>query len=114
PNFKDRSITTVDGVRIGLTGATYDDTPRTSSPEDLTFLPTVAATKDAAEALRREGADFVVAVVDASREQDYAIFETRPVDLVLRGHDPDLFIQFDARNALGASCHDPHHVTAIR
>ena len=68
PNFKDRSITTVDGVRIGLTGATYDDTPRTSSPEDLTFLPTVAATKDAAEALRREGADFVVAVVHASRE----------------------------------------------
>src|SRR5262249_1028880 len=35
PNFKDRSITTVDGVRIGLIGATYDDTPRTSSPEDL-------------------------------------------------------------------------------
>ena len=27
PNFKDRSITTIDGVRIGLTGATYDDTP---------------------------------------------------------------------------------------
>src|SRR5262249_27333281 len=32
PNFKDRSIVTVDGVRIGLVGATYDDTPRTSSP----------------------------------------------------------------------------------
>src|SRR5262249_46906828 len=83
PNFKDRSITTVDGVHIGLIGATYDDTPRTSSPEDLKFLPTVAATKDAAEALRREGADFVVAVVHASREQDYAIFDTRAVDLVL-------------------------------
>src|SRR5262249_48154912 len=62
PNFKDRSITIVDGVRIGLVGATYDDTPRTSSPEDLKFLPTVAATRDAAEALRREGADFVAAV----------------------------------------------------
>ena len=44
PNFKDRSITTIDGVRIGLTGATYDDTPRTSSPEVLKFLPTVATT----------------------------------------------------------------------
>ena len=42
PNFKDRAIVTFDGVRIGLTGATYDDTARASSPEDLKFLPTVA------------------------------------------------------------------------
>ena len=113
PNFKDRSITTIDGVRIGLTGATYDDTPRTSSPEDLKFLPTVATTKDAAEALRREGADFVVAVVHASRGQDYAIFETRAVDLVLSGHDHDLFIEFDGRNAMAESSYDAHYVTAI-
>ena len=113
PNFNDRSITTIDGVRIGLTGATYDDTPRTSSPEDLKFLPTVATTKDAAEALRREGADFVVAVVHASRQQDYAIFETRAVDLVLSGHDHDLFIEFDGRNAMAESSYDAHYVTAI-
>ncbi len=113
PNFKDRSITTVDGVRIGLTGATYDETPRTSSPEDLTFLPTVATTKEAAETLRREGADFVVAVVHASREQDYAIFESRAVDLVLSGHDHDLFIEFDGRNAMVESSYDAHYVTAI-
>ncbi len=113
PNFKDRSITTVDSVRIGLTGATYDETPRTSSPEDLTFLPTVATTKEAAETLRREGADFVVAVVHASREQDYAIFESRAVDLVLSGHDHDLFIEFDGRNAMVESSYDAHYVTAI-
>jgi len=113
PNFKDRSITTVDGVRIGLTGATYDETPRASSPEDLIFLPTVATTKDAAETLRREGADFVVAVVHASREQDYAIFESRAVDLVLSGHDHDLFIEFDGGNAIVESSYDAHYVTAI-
>lgn len=113
PNFKDRSITTIDGVRIGLTGATYDDTPRTSSPEDLKFLPTVATTTDAAEALRREGADFVVAVVHARREQDYAIFETRTVDLLLSGHNHDLFIEFDGRNAMAESSYDAHYVTAI-
>ena len=32
PGFKDRAIVTFDGVRIGLTGAAYDDTPRMSSP----------------------------------------------------------------------------------
>src|SRR5262249_50978709 len=95
------------------TGATYDDTPRTSSPEDLKFLPTVATTKDAAEALRREGADFVVAVVHARREQDYAIFETRAVDLVLGGPDHDVFTEFDGRNAMAESSYDAHYATAI-
>ncbi len=113
PNFKDRAIVTVGGVRIGITGATYDDTPRASSSEDLKFLPTVATTKTQAEALRREGADFVVAVVHASREQDYQLFATRTVDLVLTGHDHDLFINYDGRVAMVESSHDAHYVTAI-
>src|SRR5438105_14149034 len=35
PGFKDRAIVTFEGVRIGLTGATLDEAPRASSPEDL-------------------------------------------------------------------------------
>ena len=41
PGFKDREIITLGGVRIGLTGTTFDGTPRTSTPGDLQFLPTV-------------------------------------------------------------------------
>ena len=67
PDFKDRSIVTVGGVRIGLTGATYEDSPRASDPGDLKFLPSVATLIDQAKALRAEGADFVVAVAPASR-----------------------------------------------
>src|SRR3954447_9157329 len=37
PAHKDRAIITVDGVRIGLTGLAYEQSPRMSSPEDLTF-----------------------------------------------------------------------------
>src|SRR4051812_30356606 len=85
-NYRDRGIVTFDGVRIGLTGATYDDTPRASSPEDLQFLPTVATARAQAEALRREGADFVVAVLHADRKQDYDLFATRAADLILTGH----------------------------
>jgi 5'-nucleotidase / UDP-sugar diphosphatase len=113
PNIKDHAIVTVDGVRIGLTGATYDDTARTSAPEDLTFLPTVETVKAQGEQLRREGADFVVAVVHASREQDYAIFASRAVDLVLTGHDHDLFVNYDGRTAMVESSYDAHYVTAI-
>jgi 2',3'-cyclic-nucleotide 2'-phosphodiesterase (5'-nucleotidase family) len=99
-NIRDRAIVTLDGVRIGLTGATYDDTPRASSPEDLRFLPTVGTAKQQADLLRKEGADFVVAVVHADRKQDYALFATHAVDLILTGHDHDLFINFDGRDAM--------------
>ena len=67
PGIKDRDIVTFDGVRIGLTGAAHDGTPRMSNPEDLKFLPTVAAMKAQAEALRRDGVDLVVVVMHADR-----------------------------------------------
>ena len=35
PNLKDRSIVTVEGVRIGLAGATYDDSARASDPSTM-------------------------------------------------------------------------------
>ena len=75
--------------------------PRTSSPEDLQFLPTVATMQEQAEALRREGADFVVrgdACHAASRA--YELLRTRAVDLLLTGHNHDLFINYDGRSAM--------------
>jgi 5'-nucleotidase / UDP-sugar diphosphatase len=113
PSFKDRAIVTLDGVRIGLTGATYDDSPRVSSPQDLQFAPTVATIKEQAETLRREGADMVVAVVHADRRQDYDIMATRTVDLLLSGHNHDLFINYDGRTAAVESTYDALFVTAI-
>ena len=38
---------------------------------------------------------------------------TRAVDLVLTGHNHDLFINFDGRNAVVESSFDAHYVTAI-
>jgi 2',3'-cyclic-nucleotide 2'-phosphodiesterase (5'-nucleotidase family) len=113
PGFKDRSIVTIDGVRIGLTGATFDDSARVSNPGDLNFMPTVATMRNQAEALRREGADFVIAVVHADRRQDLALMDTRAIDLVLSGHDHDLFTEYDGRNAVVESSFDAHYVTII-
>jgi 5'-nucleotidase / UDP-sugar diphosphatase len=100
PGFKDRQIVTVDGLRIGLTGAAHDDTPRMSSPDGLKFAPTVATVKAQAEALQGEGADFIVAVIHADRKQGTELVESHTVDLVLTGHNHDLFIQFDGRHAM--------------
>jgi 5'-nucleotidase/UDP-sugar diphosphatase len=111
--IKDRGVVTFDGVRIGLTGATYDGAPRASSTEDLKFAPTVETVKEQAQELRAEGADFVIAVVHADRRQDDELFAARAVDLILSGHDHDLFINFDERNAMVESSYDAHYVTAI-
>ena len=113
PGFKDHAMVTLDGVRIGLTGATYDDTPRTSSPQDLQFLPTVPTMQTQAEALRRDGADFVVAVMHADRTQAIALAETHAVDLILTGHNHDLLVRYDGRHAMAESGHDAHYVTLI-
>jgi 5'-nucleotidase / UDP-sugar diphosphatase len=113
PGFKDRAVLIFDGVRIGVAGATFDDTPRMSSPEDLKFAPTVATVTAQAAALRREGADFVVAIVHADRQQDNEIVASRTVDLLLTGHDHDLFVNFDGRSAVVESSYDAHYVTVI-
>ena len=113
PGFKDRSMVTIGGVRIGLVGATYDDSARASDPGDLKFLPTVATLSEQAAALRREGADFVVAVAHVTREQGYEIFRGRAIDLILTGHTHDLFINYDGRTAMVESSYDAHYVTAV-
>ena len=64
-------------------------------------------------ALRRDGADFVVAVVHAEREQQRAMLATGVVDLVLGGHNHDLFINYDGSSAMVESSYDAHFVTAI-
>jgi 2',3'-cyclic-nucleotide 2'-phosphodiesterase (5'-nucleotidase family) len=111
--FRDRNIITLDGVRIGITVAAYDGTPRTSNPGDLKFLPTVGTTVAQAETLRREGADFVLAVVHAERGQTLDMMLTRKIDLVLSGHNHNLYINFDGRNGIVESSHDAHYVVAV-
>ncbi len=111
--FKDRKILTIAGLKIGIAGATSEFSAEQSSPGYLKFLPTVETiTKQAAE-LRREGADFVVAVVHANRKIDYALFESRACDLILTGDDHDLFVNFDGRTAMVESSSDAQYVTAI-
>jgi len=113
PDFQDRSMVTVGGVRIGLTGATYEDSPRASDPGDLKFSSSVATLIEQARTLKREGADFVVAVAHVTREQGYELYRSDTIDLILTGHTHDLFINYDGNTAMVESNYDAHYVTAI-
>lgn len=113
PGFKDRDIVTMGDLRIGLTGAAHDGTPRMSNSGDLVFAPTVAAMRAQCEALKRDGADLVIAVIHADRTQTLELVRANVADVILTGHTHDLFIDFDGRTLAVESSYDAHYVTAI-
>jgi 2',3'-cyclic-nucleotide 2'-phosphodiesterase (5'-nucleotidase family) len=113
PGFKDRSILEVNGVRIGLTGIAYDQSPRVSSTEDLTFGAMIESTKAQAALLRREGADFVTAVLHCNRGDAIVLQASGATELLLTGHTHDLFVNFADTSALVESGYDGHYVTCI-
>jgi 2',3'-cyclic-nucleotide 2'-phosphodiesterase (5'-nucleotidase family) len=113
PRFRDRSMMTIGGVRIGLTGIAYEQSPRMSSPEDLRFASCIDTTKAQAAALRQEGADFVCAVLHCNRGDAIKLQYERPAELLLTGHTHDLFVNHDGRCALVESGYDAHYVTCV-
>lgn len=113
PGFRDRIILDIGGIKVGFTGAALAETPAVSNSGDVKFSPLVASVQEQCKALRGEGADFVVTVVHAPRDQDMALFQSRAADLILTGHDHDLFIDYDGRTAIVESSHDAHYVTVI-
>jgi len=113
PRFKDRSMTTIGGVRIGLTGIAYEQSARMSSPEDLRFASCIDTTKAQAAALRQEGADFVCAVLHCNRGDAIKLQYERPAELLLTGHTHDLLVNHDGRCALVESGYDAHYVTCV-
>ncbi len=113
PGHLDRKIFDFDGVKLGLTGIAYEKSARLSSPEDLQFLPCVETTKAQAAALRKEGADFVCAVLHCDRGDAFLLQFAQAAELLLTGHTHDLFIQHDGQVAIVESGYDAFYVTCI-
>jgi len=113
PDHKDRSIINFDGVKLGLTGIAYEKSARLSSPEDLKFLPCVETTKEQAALLRKEGADFVCAVLHCDRGDAFLLQFAQAAELLLTGHTHDLFVQYDGQVGIVESGYDAFYVTCI-
>lgn len=113
PGHKDRAILDFDGVKLGLTGIAYEKSARLSSPEDLQFLPCVETTKQQAEQLRKEGADFVCAVLHCDRGDAFLLQFAQAAELLLTGHTHDLFIQYDGQVGIVESGYDAFYVTCV-
>lgn len=77
------------GLRVGFAGVLTRDTARLCPHADgVTFTDEAAALREGAAALRRDGADIVVAMTHQDLEADLRMAQTVPgIDLILGGHD---------------------------
>ena len=53
------------------------------------------------------------AVIDTGRGQDYALNATGFLDLILTGHDHDLFINYDERGTVVELSYDAHRIVVV-
>lgn len=87
---RERMLLTVGDWRIGAFGLTTPQTAVVSSPAPLSFLPEIEVAAEQAEALRAEGADFVIALAHSDSEVDSALIRQGAANLILGGHDEEL------------------------
>jgi 5'-nucleotidase/UDP-sugar diphosphatase len=113
PGMKDSALFDLGPVKIGVVGLALAATANMSQSGDLKFLPELESLRIEAEALRRQGADMLVAVTHTDRDGDYAIVRSGLVDVLLTGHDHDLAIAYDGRTVMVESNEEGNFVTAI-
>ncbi len=113
PGMQDTSLHRLGPVTIGIVGLALADTPAKSQSGDLKFMPEVEVLRREADALRRAGADVIVAVAHTDRATDTEIMGSHIVDVLLSGHDHDLALAYDGRTVMVESSEEGNFVTAI-
>lgn len=113
PGLRDRMVTSLGGIRVGLAGIALESTPQKSQSGSLRFLPEIETLAEQAAALRAEGAELIVAVAHTARPADLAIVEAGLVDILLSGHDHDLLVHYDGTRVLVESSVDARYVTSV-
>jgi 2',3'-cyclic-nucleotide 2'-phosphodiesterase (5'-nucleotidase family) len=102
-----------DGLRLAVIGLTADDSPTRSSPGALRFAETVRTATQATAKVRKEGADLVVLVVHARRDEDLTLIAEAGADIILSGDDHDLLVAYDGRTAFVEAMQDGLYVAVV-
>ncbi|MEQ1863506.1 MAG: bifunctional UDP-sugar hydrolase/5'-nucleotidase [Micropepsaceae bacterium] len=109
----DSKIVAFGPVKIGFIGLTADDSAVTSKPGRLKFSSSMAAAEREATRLRKAGADLIVLVPHAGRPLDQQLYASGIADVILSGHDHDLYMNFNERTAIVEAGEDGMMVVAV-
>ncbi len=112
-DFEPTMVKEVGGVSIGFIGLAEETTEELSSPGDLSFTDPVAAATEQVEKLRSEGADFIVAISHNRLSLNEQMIEDNVVDLVLGGHNHNVWAYYNGRAAGMESGHDGMWIGAV-
>lgn len=113
PKFQDSKILECDGVRIGVFGLTDDEAARRSNPGTLVIAPAIPTAREQAAKLRAEGADIVVAVSHTAWQDDMRLGGLGLIDVILSGHDHNLWVGYDGKTVIAESQSDGMNVVAV-
>ena len=113
PAHLNHEIIDVEGVTVGIAGATLEESPVLSSPGDLQFAPTYDTIAAEAKAMKAEGADLTIAVIHATLPADWRLFNAHLTDVTLTGHSHDLRIEYDGKGAMMESGENDQFISII-
>ena len=113
PGHKDNVIIDVEGIKIGMTGLTAEDSPAKSNPGDLKIAPVISTLAEQTKALRAQGAQFIAGVVHAERHIDNQIHDLGIVDVLLSGDDHDIRYIYNNKSVLMEGGEDALYVLAL-
>ena len=103
----------VAGVKIALVPVAQDTTPQVSSSGDWKFGDTVKSAEEAAIQARKDGADLVVAVIQAEHSYDNAIMKSHLFDLMFSGDDHDFVAAYDGITAYVETSTEANYLTPV-
>ena len=100
PAHQDHMMVDVEGVKVGIVGATLEESEQISSPGDLQFAKTFDTVAAESKTLRAEGADIVIAIAHSTITNDWKMFNAHIADLFVLGHTHDLRVEYDEKSAM--------------
>jgi 5'-nucleotidase / UDP-sugar diphosphatase len=107
-------VLTLGGIKVGLFGLTTADTGATSSSgPDVVFIDPLAAGRDAASRLRRDGAQIVVALTHQDVAADRALADTADVDLILGGHEHEPIVAEEKKAVITKAGSDARYLVRV-
>jgi len=101
----------VGGYKVGFFSLLTPETHHLSSPGNVKFLDVMETAKNSVAHLRKQGANFVVALthLDLSMDRDIAR-KVKGLDIILGGHDHDPMMVYEGKTLILKAGYDAHYL----